>query len=201
MNRVKPPYRGNDPRLPIGGGPQALGFVQTMRGKLAELKRETQGLLDRLRYPYAEGVPCSYVGEKVFTPETQTFQTKAGRVGFPPFTSLPDDLIDVNYVVKDALTHDVPVVFPGPGVFVARYLHVEFYQRIFARETAPTTGGLVISGNEYTNKEQWAQIPWGRAYYDPGNEIPLQTGKVHLLRFNEWRSWAGDRSRIIGGGA
>jgi hypothetical protein len=196
MNRVKRPYRTNDPRLPIGNGPQALGFVQTMRGKLSELKRDAQGLLDRLRYKYSDGVPACYIGEKVFIPETETVQIKRGRVGFPPYTAAPDTLMDVNYVVRDSIDHTVPISMQAPGVFVARYIHVEFYQRLHGTVTAPTTGGLVVNGNDYANKEMWFQIPWGRNYYNPGMEIPLQTGKVHLLRLNELMSWAGDRSNI-----
>ena len=82
MSRIKRPYRTVDPRLPVAGpgAPQDLGFVQTVQGKLAQLKRDVMGLRDRLRYRYGDGVPASYVGEKVFEPEDATFTIDNGQM-------------------------------------------------------------------------------------------------------------------------
>lgn len=200
MKRPKRPYRGVDPRLPLAGPPntQDLGFIDTIRGKVDLVKKDVAGLIDRLRYRYTDGVPCSYVGEKVFKPEDATFTVSTERVKSTIFASAPPTSIEASYVVRDSQIHEVPIVMPSPGVFIARYLHVEFYQRIFGRQSIQAGGGdntLVVDGNDYTGKELWVQIPWGKPFMPgAGDDVRLETGKIHMLSYNELRSWAGDRN-------
>ena len=116
MSRI--PYRTPDDQAPMQKGPlHDLGFIRTLQGKLAQLKLEMKGLMDRLRYKYDEGVPASYVGEKVFTPESTSFDLDVFLEGNNAANIQP-----VNYVIRDGTTQSVAIRLNGPGAFMARFM-------------------------------------------------------------------------------
>lgn len=121
MTNPRRPYRSVDHRIPLQRGPgQPLGFVRTIESKIAQLKRAVAGLEDRLRYRYGDdsGYPHAYKAEVLFEPRLDT-EVDVGDVGAP---------VLANFVVPDAQTLSLPIVVEGPGVFMARYFTVTFYQ-------------------------------------------------------------------------
>jgi hypothetical protein len=106
---------------------------------MSQLYKEVEGLFDRFRYRYSDGLPAAYVGETIFEPETTTFTEPHDGASVP-----------VSYVVRDGVAHSVPIKMSGPGVFMARYLSVQFYQRVW--------GGDGHDGG-FGNREYWYQIP------------------------------------------
>jgi hypothetical protein len=148
---TKRPY-GNltDRRLPLQDGPvHPLGFLRTLKGKLSVLQRELASLLDRggQRFMPTGGVPFSYVGERVFAPETQSFNLDTWQTtsAFAPYSGVQP----VNYVVRDSIVHSVPIQMPGPGLFLARSMKVSFFQRWWS--------------NQF-QKEVWLPLPTGRSF-------------------------------------
>ncbi len=178
---MKRPY-GNltDKRLPLQDGPShPLGFLRGLRGKLAQLKREMGGLLDRgdQRFLPTEGVPFSYVGERVFESEEQSFDLDVWQVvsGVPEAGPHP-----VNYVVRDGQRHSVPIQMPGPGVFLARSMKVTFYQRWWSNAT---------------QQEVWLPIPTGRSFnnalqfgYDQGRSTTIKWSIIFGTGFEAYVS-------------
>jgi len=163
MSNSRRPYRTVDHRLPLQRGPgHPLGFMRTVQAKTAQLTREVAGLVDRLRYRYADGVPAAYKNEVVFRPRSETVSVVVDAA----------QTVLANVVVPDAVTHSVPVVFEGPGVFCARYMHVEFYQRVWGGD------GLGHAGREYR-----FTIPPSKSFVQfqgaPGS-IPGDTAKWSL---------------------
>lgn len=156
------------PQLPVGSpnpAGDALGFVPTVQGKLAQLARQVAGLRARLRYRYDKGVPASYIGETVFSPETQEVDLDVLGTG----DSLNAE--PVNYVVRDGVDHSVPIIMQGPGVFMARFIHVTFYQRYYD----PDLGDAV-----------WFPLPVGKSFFNVDassttDPTTFQTLKWHLF--------------------
>jgi len=116
---VKRPIHTQSPGRGSAGG----GYRQPVGELWTQLLAELHGLRDRVATSEVAGslaVPAAYQGVKVFTPEASTFSL-ADPYGGADLT--------VNYVVRDGQTYEIPIYFPGPGVFVARGLEVNVYQR------------------------------------------------------------------------
>lgn len=201
-NRKRRSYRGPDRTLslPGVGNTQDVGFLQTAQGSLDKLKKRVAGLRDRLRYRYSDGVPAAYTGESLFRPEASSFEILVARIG-DPFNGLNPSGIggpttaEVQYVVRDDRTHTIPVILPGPGVFMARYLHVEFYQRIYGGDN--NQFGL----QDLSHRVMRYCIPFGKSFFDPnGNgrlgQLPPNTGKVSLLRRLNACNLSWDRNQL-----
>lgn len=177
MSRI--PFRGPDNRQPLTRGPaQPLGFVSTIQGKLAELKRDVAGLRDRMKYRYGEGVPASYIGTKEFFPEAQTFDLDVFSEG----EAEPSNVQPVQYVVRDGVDHSVPIQLFAPGVFVLRYVTLSFWQRY----NDPTLGAMRLP------------IPIGKSFFflDPSStaeSVGMQTIKWHLFYDLTWGTILSDR--------
>lgn len=198
------PYRSVDHRIPLQRGPgHPLGFVRTVRGKFDQLKREVEGLRDRVKFRYGQdvGQPHAYKAERVFRPGEDLFViptvTRTAPFSIPP--GPPIDFVNaVNVVVPDAQILSVPIVMEGPGVFVARYFTVTFYQRVWGGDD-PATGDSerLRSGKEYrfalpigksylqsvcANTRKWSLTPNLRSHlpYDviappaDGNPVPMR---------------------------
>ena len=147
MSNSRRPYRTSDHRLPLQRGPEhPLGFTRTVRGKVRQLALETRGLLDRLRYKYSDGVPAAYKNDVVFDPRTDVITVNVVD-GVSRTT---------NIVVPDAENLSVPITMEGPGVFCARYMKVEFYQRVWGGD---------IAGDPHANREYRFTIRRARASF------------------------------------
>lgn len=166
-----------------------VGFIDTIKGKVSDVEVRVRGLLDRLKYRYSDGVPAAYVGEEVFRPEEATFNLPTGQSFGGGTTPL------VQYVVRDSVIHNVPIVMPAPGVFMARYITVEFYQRLYGGDL--TSDGTFGDLNNLAGKSLKYAIPQSKPFLPRAGALGIvgvqQTGKVHLAANVPVESMGGDR--------
>lgn len=107
-----------------GRGTIETGWVRDLDAKLLQAQGEASSLEARLKMGLGFGTPGAWQGERLFTPERNSFLlNENGRSGYP---SSP-----VNYVVRDGQAYDVLIRIPGPGVFEAHGVHVAIYKRIY----------------------------------------------------------------------
>lgn len=121
---MKKPYRSSDPiRRAQPGAGQPIGWLPTLKAQVETLKKQVDGIQLRLDRRLTKGEPAAVVGERVFTPQPASFT----------FDYLQDGVSAVNsqFVVQDGVTYEIPILFPPPGVFRARYFKVNIYQRVF----------------------------------------------------------------------
>lgn len=104
------------------------GWTKTLEEDCIQLCAEISGLEDRLAYGVQEGVPAAYAGQRIFSPETATIEVDLTQDG-----TTPGPLTAMNYIVRDGTTYDIPIVMPGPGVFVAKYMTVANYIRYYSK--------------------------------------------------------------------
>lgn len=90
------------------------GWTRSLEQNLVQLEGEIQGLEERVAIGMRRGVPAAYAGRRVFQPESGTVTPKAA-------------LGPMNYIVRDGTTYDIPIIFSGAGVFVAKYIIVSVY--------------------------------------------------------------------------
>ncbi len=112
--------RPTSQQLP-GRGSFGGGWTQDLEELWTQLQAELRALRERTDGTVL-GEPASYAGSRVFRPQVQTRSI--------PQVESPGESWLVNYVVPDGQTYEIPVVFPGPGVFVARSIDVSIYQRL-----------------------------------------------------------------------
>lgn len=110
--------------IPVGPGRGNLaqGYQPTIPEVAAQLAAETQSLKARLDAGDVEGEPATYQGVRVFTPENTSFLLDVNQDG-------GSVMAPVNYILRDGQAYDIPVLTPGPGVFVATGLTVAVFQR------------------------------------------------------------------------
>lgn len=120
-------------QLPIpaapGRGSLAQGFQPTIQATTEQLAAETNALKQRLAAGDIEGEPTAYHGVRVFEPETSSF-----NLSYMAFNGVQTS--PVNYVVRDGQTYDIPILTPGPGVFVATGVTVSIYRRLYDPKAA-----------------------------------------------------------------
>ncbi len=93
----------------------------------AETQMAIQGVRDRLKYATKPSLKTAYRTNRIFLPETsRAFALDTGQDGG---SSL------VNYVLRDGNTYEIPFVFSGEGVFVARFMKVSIKQRLYVAPT------------------------------------------------------------------
>jgi hypothetical protein len=123
---MKKPYRSADPiRRALPGAGQPIGWLPTLKAQVETLRKQVEGIELRLDRRLTKGEPAAAVGERVFLPQPTSFA----------FDYLQDGIssVDAQYVVQDGITYEIPIVFPPPGVFRARYFKVNIYQRVFTQ--------------------------------------------------------------------
>jgi len=121
---TKKPFRSADPiRRAQPGAGQPIGWLPTLKQQVSRLREQIEGIELRLDRRLTKGEPAATVGERVFLPQPTSFT----------FDYLQDGVsaVDAQYVVQDGITYEIPIVFPPPGVFRARYFKVNIYQRVF----------------------------------------------------------------------
>jgi hypothetical protein len=169
----------NEPQVPLQRGPgHPLGFVRTIQGKIAQLTKEIGGLASKTgpRFGYGDGKPASYVGEKIFTPESASFTLDLLGEGDNVANQQP-----VNYVVRDGVVQTVPVHMDGPGVFLARWVEVTIYQRWWSPDQ---------------QHEVWLPIPYGGKSFnnlnttDPTRLQTIKWSVMHNMTFSTWTNVA-----------
>lgn len=192
------------PQLPVGSpnpAGDALGFIPTVQGKLAQLEKQIAGLRARLRYRYDKGVPASYVGEKVFRPETEEIDLDVLGTGDTAGNGEP-----INYVVRDGTEFSVPVVLQGPGVFMARFISVSFYQRYFDPDLGEAVRFPIPIGKSFFNVDAdstsdpttFQTLKW-HLFYNLGGYNELLTNRLLGINFF-WNIQDPDSGRMYGDG-
>lgn len=139
-------------QMPIPAGPGrgtiAQGYQPTIPEVAAQLAAETQSLKARLDGGDIEGEPAAYQGVRVFEPESTSFLLDVDQNGA---SSAP-----VNYVMRDGQVYDIPILTPGPGVFVGTGLTVAIFQR---RYVPALPEAVEVNYNSY-----WSLFPRGVNY-------------------------------------
>jgi hypothetical protein len=97
------------------------GWTKPLQDVVHTLEADIASLHARLRAPIHKGRPASYAGYRDFIPERSIVQvdTEQTNVSTNP----------CNYVVRDGQDYSIPLIMPGPGVFVAHELNVAIFQR------------------------------------------------------------------------
>ena len=120
------------PLTPGGAGSLWGGWTKPLEQQVEQLEAEIAGLEARVKTPTRPGVPAVYRAAREFVPEFGNaflFDTEQDGVS----SNL------VNYVMRDANTYNIPVIFPGPGVFTAKQIKVSIYQRLFKPQFSEPT--------------------------------------------------------------
>jgi hypothetical protein len=158
---MKKPFRSADPiRRALPGAGQPIGWLPTLKEQVSRLREQIEGIELRLDRRLTKGEPAATVGERVFLPQPTSFT----------FDYLQDGVssVDAQYVVQDGITYEIPIVFPPPGVFRARYFKVNIYQRVFT-----STGPFqmpVAYGNYFSAFEANQLNVQTRKYLFPDND-------------------------------
>jgi len=109
---------------PSGLGSEYAGWQEPLPDLVARLQARIAGLRARLNQPSTEVSiwPSAVAGRHIFTPETSVVQvdTAQTNLGTNP----------VNVVVRSGKTTNIRIIFPGPGVFVGRWLKCSLFMRL-----------------------------------------------------------------------
>lgn len=107
--------------IPVVPGPGTRGgWVKPLDRLVDQLEADAEGLRERLDRGLVGGTPAAYSAKRIFNAETEQISATQWNIPQP-----------LNYVVRDGQTYDIPIVFPGPGVFLARKMTVTCYQRLY----------------------------------------------------------------------
>lgn len=164
--------------LKTGAASFWTGWNKPLRELLHTLEADLAGLKARLREPIHKGKPASYVGFRDFIPERSIVQVDTAQTG--------EDTNPCNYVVRDGQDYDIPIIMPGPGVFVAEELTVAIFQQHYA-PTAATTGQVT----EYTNLVAMQAEMAPNALVFPSAQTPFFTTKFSIYPQQTTRTYLG----------
>lgn len=148
------------------------GWTKPLHDVIHTLEADIAGLHARLRNPVQKGRPASYVGIRDFIPESSIVQVDTEQTGL--------GTNPCNYVVRDGQDYDIPIIMPGPGVFIAQELVVS----IFQQQYAPISASVTTEGREtvLTNVNLTAMNAEMRAnaFVFPSSETPYFTTKFSV---------------------
>jgi hypothetical protein len=148
------------------------GWTKPLHDVIHTLEADIAGLHARLRNPVQQGRPASYVGIRDFLPESSIVQVDTEQTG--------EGTNPCNYVVRDGQDYDIPIIMPGPGVFIAQELVVS----IFQQQYAPISASVTTEGPEtvLTNVNLVAMNAEMRAnaFVFPSSETPYFTTKFSI---------------------
>jgi hypothetical protein len=161
----KKPFRITDPirRVQPESG-QPIGWLDSLKAQVVRLQNEVKGVEARAKRAMPDNSePAAVVAKRVFEPSGPVFN----------FDYLQDGVSSVQsqVVLQDGVTYEIPVTFPPPGLFVARFIKVSLYQRVFN----PTYGPMqlpVLYGNYFIESAQGNYTPGAlqtRKYLFPDN--------------------------------
>jgi hypothetical protein len=169
------------PQMP-GRGSYGGGWTQPLEDVWTQLRAEVAGLQARLQGRGMPGEASSYQGTRVFEPETATYTVTRPRDTGSTWT--------VNYVVRDGQTYEIPIIFPGPGVFVARRLDVSVFQR-FRNTTRPAPDELI------SRSLSTMLAAMGRGI-SPGQDAQTLDGLLRQFRYSlPWQWWKPQGGGIV----
>jgi hypothetical protein len=173
MKDRRPLQIGHAPRFvqPNSGTP--IGWLASIKDQITRLQKEVEGVALRLARPAPKDAePAAVVGKMVFSPETYTFAFDYLQNGVSSVQS--------QYVLRDGMTYEIPVVFPPPGVFIARAAQVSVVQRLFVPDVGvmqvPMHYGNFFMDQGATGATQTFQT---KKYSFPDN---TDTSRIYLSR-------------------
>lgn len=97
------------------------GWTKPLQDVVHTLEADIASLQARLRVPIQKGRPSAYMGVREFLPEASIVEVDVNQDG--------QGTAPCNYVVRDGQDYSIPIIFPGPGVFVAHEIVVSIFQR------------------------------------------------------------------------
>ena len=115
------------------------GWTKPLQDLIHTLDADIAGLKARLRNPIHKGRPAAYVGFRDFVPERSVVQVDTAQTG--------EGTNPCNYVVRDGQEYDIPIIMPGPGVFVAEEITVAIFQQQHAPIAASIQDGALTDVN------------------------------------------------------
>jgi len=115
------------------------GWTKPLQDLIHTLDADIAGLKARLRNPIHKGRPAAYVGFRDFIPERSVVQVDTAQTG--------EGTNPCNYVVRDGQDYDIPIIMPGPGVFVAEEITVAIFQQQYAPIAASIQDGALTDVN------------------------------------------------------
>ena len=115
------------------------GWTKPLQDLIHTLDADVAGLKARLRNPIHKGRPAAYVGFRDFVPERSVVQVDTAQTG--------EGTNPCNYVVRDGQEYDIPIIMPGPGVFVAEEITVAIFQQQYAPVAASIQDGVLTDVN------------------------------------------------------
>lgn len=115
------------------------GWTKPLQDLIHTLDADVAGLKARLRNPIHKGRPAAYVGFRDFIPERSVVQVDTAQTG--------EGTNPCNYVVRDGQEYDIPIIMPGPGVFVAEEITVAIFQQQYAPVAASIQDGVLTDVN------------------------------------------------------
>lgn len=127
---MKNPFRPVDPIQRLRQqGDQPGGWLERLSKQAETVTDGVAGLKARLDKRFKYGEPACTKNERIFNADTaSTFNFTTDMVSGSPIT--------VNYVIKDAITYEIPVIFPPPGVFEARYFNIQVLMNMPSASTS-----------------------------------------------------------------
>lgn len=166
----RPPFSSDGPLRKVqADSGRPLGWLPSIKDQIQRLSSDITGLELRLRRQLSDGEPGVIIARKVFKPEAQVFA----------FDYLQNNSSSNNmqYVVRDAVTHEIPIIFPPPGAFSARFLVVKIWQRVYDNVQLIAQNMPVLVGNQmlriYDTTNYTAANQWG-AFQTPKFSVPTQ---------------------------
>jgi hypothetical protein len=149
------------------------GWTKPLHDLIHTLEADIAGLQSRLKHPIHKGRPASYVGFRDFIPERSVVQVDTAQTGV---STNP-----CNYVVRDGQDYDIPIIFPGPGVFVAEELTVAIFQQHYAPRAATVaqTGPFTFGLTDVTLVAMQAEMR-ANTFVFPSQQTPYFTTKFSV---------------------
>lgn len=146
----RPPFTPNDaPRKLQAGADGPLGYLRSIPGQVRLLAQQIAGLELRTTKRLEKGEPGSIGASMTWHPESDS-------AAFD-FDYLQNGVSSVSsqYVLRDNQTYVIPITFPPPGIFVARFLKVRLYQRLYVPGCGPmqvpmNAGDFAMRANQTT---------------------------------------------------
>lgn len=135
------------------------------------LLQEMEALRLKVTRRLPNGVPDCLAARKTFEPQAATFAFDYLQNGSSSVVS--------QYVLKDGVTYEVPVMNNTPGVFVAHYMSVNIFQRLYQ-----TTGPMqkrYSQGDWYLNSFSDLQT---RKFAFPDSTTGNQTSIIAMRRLS-----------------
>lgn len=110
--------------LSPGKGAEYQGWQEPLPDLVARLRSHVDGLRGRLDNPGVDTSiwPSAVAGRYIFQPDSKVLDVDVLQTGVA--TS------PVNMVVPSGRTFDIRLIFPGPGVFVGRWLKCNVFMRL-----------------------------------------------------------------------